>query len=167
MFERIDGVSLDVLRVFESAARQLSFTAAASELGTSQPAISQQIKRLEQQLATRLFDRVYRGIALTDAGELLLSYVQDGLQSLDAGLLAVTAQQQHEVLQVATDFAFAAYWLMPRLQRFHQLRWRACRCCTCARKTARAGSIGPGCFARLACSKRRVRVACVLITTPC
>ena len=46
MFERIDGVSLDVLRVFESAARQLSFTAAASELGTSQPAISQQIKRL-------------------------------------------------------------------------------------------------------------------------
>lgn len=121
MFERINGVSLDVLRVFESAARQLSFTAAASEQGASQPAISQQIKRLEQQLATRLFDRVYRGIALTDAGELLLSYVQDGLQSLDAGLLAVTAQQQHEVLQVATDFAFAAYWLMPRLQRFHQL----------------------------------------------
>jgi putative choline sulfate-utilization transcription factor len=121
MFKRIDGVSLDVLRVFESAARQLSFTAAASELGTSQPAISQQIKRLELQLATRLFDRVYRGIVLTDAGELLLGYVQDGLQSLDAGLLAVTAQQQHEVLQVATDFAFAAYWLMPRLQRFHQL----------------------------------------------
>ena len=61
MFERIDGVSLDVLRVFESAARQLSFTAAASELGTSQPAISQQIKRLEEQLGTRLFDRIYRG----------------------------------------------------------------------------------------------------------
>ncbi|MBU1284536.1 MAG: LysR family transcriptional regulator [Gammaproteobacteria bacterium] len=121
MFKSIEGVSLDVLRVFESAARQLSFTAAASELGTSQPAISQQIKRLEQQLTTRLFDRVYRGIVLTDAGELLLRYVQDGLQSLDAGLLAVTAQQQHEVLQVATDFAFAAYWLMPRLQRFHQL----------------------------------------------
>jgi putative choline sulfate-utilization transcription factor len=121
MFERIEGLSLDSLRVFESAARQLSFTAAARELGSSQPAISQQIKRLEQQLATRLFDRVYRGIALTEAGELLLRYVQDGLHSLDAGLAAVTARQQHEVLQVATDFAFAAYWLMPRLQRFHQL----------------------------------------------
>ena len=121
MFEHIDGLSLDSLRVFEAAARQLSFTAAAHELGSSQPAISQQIKRLEQQLATRLFDRVYRGIALTEAGELLLRYVQDGLHSLDAGLAAVTAQQQHEVLQVATDFAFAAYWLMPRLQRFHQL----------------------------------------------
>nr|WP_298136345.1 LysR family transcriptional regulator [uncultured Pseudomonas sp.] len=121
MFSQLEGLSLDVLRVFESAARQLSFTAAAAELGSSQPAISQQIKRLEQQLAVRLFDRVYRGIALTDAGTLLLRYVQDGLHSLDAGLQAVTAQQQHEVLQVATDFAFAAYWLMPRLQRFHQL----------------------------------------------
>lgn len=121
MFRQLEGLSLDVLRVFESAARQLSFTAAAAELGSSQPAISQQIKRLEQQLAVRLFDRVYRGIVLTDAGTSLLRYVQDGLHSLDAGLQAVTAAQQHEVLQVATDFAFAAYWLMPRLQRFHQL----------------------------------------------
>lgn len=121
MFKAIDGLSLDALRVFESAARQLSFTAAASELGSSQPAISQQIKRLEQQLATRLFDRVYRGIVLTEAGELLLAHVQEGLASLDAGLVAVTARQQREVLQVATDFAFAAYWLMPRLQRFNRL----------------------------------------------
>lgn len=121
MFEDLQGLSLDVLRVFESAARQLSFTAAAAELGSSQPAISQQIKRLERQLATRLFDRVYRGIVLTEAGEVLLRHVREGLASLDAGLAAVTARQQHEVLQVATDFAFAAYWLMPRLQRFHQL----------------------------------------------
>jgi len=120
MYKAIDGVSLDALRVFEAAARLLSFTAAANELGSSQPAISQQIKRLEAQLATRLFDRVYRGIVLTEAGELLLGHVQPGLDSLDAGLAAVTARQQHEVLQVATDFAFAAYWLMPRLQRFNR-----------------------------------------------
>ncbi|MGH8352403.1 MAG: choline sulfate utilization transcriptional regulator [Pseudomonas sp.] len=113
-------LSLDLLRVFESAARQLSFTAAAVELGTTQPAVSQQIKRLEQQLATRLFDRVYRGIVLTEAGQLLLQPVQEGLAALDAGLAAIGAQGQHEVLQVATDFAFAAYWLMPRLHRFHQ-----------------------------------------------
>ena len=121
MRNRLDHIALDSLRVFESAARQQSFTAAALELGSTQPAISQQIKRLEQQLAVRLFDRVYRGIVLTEAGEMLLGYVQQGLGTLDAGLAAVTAQQQHEVLQVATDFAFAAYWLMPRLERFHQL----------------------------------------------
>lgn len=121
MLKALEGVSLDVLRVFESAARHLSFTAAAAELGSSQPAISQQIKRLEERLATRLFDRVYRGIVLTEAGETLLGPVQEGLAALDAGLEAVIGRQQHEVLQVATDFAFAAYWLMPRLQRFHQL----------------------------------------------
>ncbi|WP_027908302.1 LysR family transcriptional regulator [Pseudomonas sp. URMO17WK12:I4] len=120
MFEVLAGISLDTLRVFESAARHLSFTAAAAELGSTQPAISQQIKRLEAQLAARLFDRVYRGIVLTDAGEALLVPVQEGLAAIDAGLATVVGRQQHEVLQVATDFAFAAYWLMPRLQRFHQ-----------------------------------------------
>ncbi|PVZ10578.1 MULTISPECIES: LysR family transcriptional regulator [unclassified Pseudomonas] len=120
MFESLGAVSLDALRAFEAAARHRSFTAAAAELGTTQPAISQQIKRLEEQLAVRLFDRVYRGIDLTDAGATLFEHVQAGLQNIDTGLGAITAQGQHEVLQVATDFAFAAYWLMPRLHRFHQ-----------------------------------------------
>ena len=108
MFESLGDMSLDLLRAFEAAARLLSFTAAAIELGTTQPAVSQQIKRLEEQLATRLFDRIYRGIELTEAGEVLFSHVQSGMQSMDAGLVAVTDQNQHEVLQVATDFAFAA-----------------------------------------------------------
>ncbi|WPO99913.1 LysR family transcriptional regulator [Pseudomonas sp. HR96] len=120
MYESLGQLSLDLLRAFEAAARLRSFTAAANELGTTQPAISQQIKRLEEQLATRLFDRIYRGIALTDAGALLHEAVSTALQGIDQGLSAVTAHTRHEVLQVATDFAFAAYWLMPRLHRFHQ-----------------------------------------------
>ena len=120
MFESLGQMSLDLLRAFETAARLRSFTAAAIELGTTQPAVSQQIKRLEEQLATRLFDRIYRGIELTEAGEVLFSHVQAGLQAMDSGLTAVTGHHQHEVLQVATDFAFAAYWLMPRLHRFHK-----------------------------------------------
>jgi putative choline sulfate-utilization transcription factor len=120
MYENLGDLSLDLLRAFEAAARLRSFTAAAVELGTTQPAVSQQIKRLEEQLATRLFDRIYRGIELTDAGATLFEAVQAGLQNIDNGLAAITAQTQHEVLQVATDFAFAAYWLMPRLHRFHQ-----------------------------------------------
>ncbi|AEA66186.1 choline sulfate utilization transcriptional regulator [Pseudomonas brassicacearum] len=119
MYDALGNLSLELFRAFEAAARQQSFTAAAIELGTTQPAISQQIKRLEEQLGTRLFDRIYRGIELTEAGTILFEQVQAGLQSIDAGLSAITAQHQHEVLQVATDFAFAAYWLMPRLHRFH------------------------------------------------
>jgi putative choline sulfate-utilization transcription factor len=120
MAEFLPDLSLDLLRVFESAARHLSFTAAAVELGTTQPAVSQQIQRLEKQLATRLFDRVYRGIELTDAGRLLFLHVQEGLEAIATGLEAIGSRTQHEVLQVATDFAFAAYWLMPRLHRFHE-----------------------------------------------
>jgi putative choline sulfate-utilization transcription factor len=120
MYESLGDLSLDLFRAFEAAARQRSFTAAAVELGTTQPAISQQIKRLEEQLETRLFDRIYRGIELTEAGSVLFEQVQAGLQNIDAGLSAITAKRQHEVLQVATDFAFAAYWLMPRLHRFHE-----------------------------------------------
>jgi len=120
MFESLDGLSLDTLRVFEVAARQRSFTTAAVELGTTQPAVSQQIKRLERQLGARLFDRIYRGIELTEAGQTLFEQVHQGMACFDDGVVQVSGRDQHEVLQVATDFAFAAYWLMPRLQRFHQ-----------------------------------------------
>ncbi len=112
--------SLDALRIFESCARLLSFTAAAAELGTTQPAVSQQIQRLEQKLATRLFQRVYRGIELTAPGTVLLDHVQEALESVRAGIDAATARAARDVLAVATDFAFAAYWLMPRLERFYE-----------------------------------------------
>lgn len=120
MFDHLAELSLDTLRVFEAAARLRGFTAAALELGTTQPAVSQQVKRLEAQLGTRLFDRIYRGIELTEAGQLLFAQVQQGLQCMNEGVGQVSGQGQREVLQVATDFAFAAFWLMPRLQRFHQ-----------------------------------------------
>lgn len=120
MFEHLADLSLDTLRVFETAARLRSFTAAALALGTTQPAVSQQVKRLEVQLEARLFDRIYRGIELTDAGRLLFEQVHAGLQAMDDGVAQVSGRGQREVLQVATDFAFAAFWLMPRLQRFHR-----------------------------------------------
>ncbi|MBC7702768.1 MAG: LysR family transcriptional regulator [Rhodoferax sp.] len=118
---RTDLPSLDLLRVFEACARLLSFTAAATELGTTQPAISQQIQRLERQLSARLFERVYRGIELTALGGLLLDHVQEALEAVRAGVEAVNTRPTREVLAVATDFAFAAYWLIPRLARFYQL----------------------------------------------
>lgn len=120
MFERLAELSLDSLRVFEAAARLRSFTAAALALGTTQPAVSQQIKRLEEQLGTRLFDRIYRGIELTEAGQMLSEQVHQGLQAMEDGIAQASGRGQREVLQVATDFAFAAFWLMPRLQRFHE-----------------------------------------------
>lgn len=62
-------VSLDLLRGFRAAARHLSFTRAAQELFVTQPAISREVKTLEDQLGQALFRRVNRSLLLTPAGK--------------------------------------------------------------------------------------------------
>ena len=59
-------------RAFEAAARHLSFTAAANEIGMTQSAVSQQVKSLEMRLGVALFTRQARGLSLTDSKVVLL-----------------------------------------------------------------------------------------------
>ncbi len=113
--------SLELLRVFEACSRCQGFTAAAAELGMTQPAVSQQMQRLERELGNPLFDRVHRGIRLTAAGQALLPPVQQALELVRDAVAMVSVRPQRSAMLVATDFAFAAYWLMPRLVRFYQL----------------------------------------------
>ncbi len=62
------------LRVFYSVAKHLSFTRAAEELYLTQPAVTFQIRQLEEHFNTRLFDRHHNRISLTDAGQLVFNY---------------------------------------------------------------------------------------------
>jgi DNA-binding transcriptional LysR family regulator len=64
------------LQVFHAVARQLSFTKAAEALFMTQPAVTFQIKQLEEHLSTRLFDRAQGKIALTPAGQIALEYAE-------------------------------------------------------------------------------------------
>src|SRR3954465_7974489 len=64
------------LQVFHAVARQLSFTKAADALCMTQPAVTFQIKQLEEHFNTRLFDRGHGRIALTPAGDLALDYAE-------------------------------------------------------------------------------------------
>src|ERR1700741_3965088 len=64
---------LTAVRVFESAARHLSFTKAAAELGMTQAAVSYQIKVLEERVGVPLFLRGPRQVVLTEAGQRLAS----------------------------------------------------------------------------------------------
>lgn len=120
MFTENDMPPLQMLVVFESSARHLSFTAAARELGTTQPAISQQVKALEQFLKTPLFRRVYRGVELTDEGQILLKTTQTSFTEIRKAIGFIRHKHQKPRINVATDFAFAAYWLMPRLPGFRK-----------------------------------------------
>jgi DNA-binding transcriptional LysR family regulator len=64
------------LRVFYTVAKQLSFTKAAEQLFMTQPAVTFQIKQLEEHYNTRLFERSHGRIALTPAGRLVMEYAE-------------------------------------------------------------------------------------------
>ncbi len=72
MSERLVNLDLDLLRAFVSVVESASFTRAAAALGRTQPAVSLQIRRLEDQLRSPLLDRGGRGVALTTEGAALL-----------------------------------------------------------------------------------------------
>src|SRR5688500_10803914 len=76
-------LSLDLLKGFEAAARHLSFTRAARELFLTQSAISREIKKLEEQVGHPLFNRVNRGLRLTETGQALYRAVGEALKLLD------------------------------------------------------------------------------------
>ncbi len=109
---------LALLLTFETVARLGNLTRAAGELGVTQPAVSHQIRQLEQHLGTPLFMRVHRGVVLTPAGEGLHQSVADSFDSLNEAVRAIRHRRPASVLQVATDFGFAAFWLLPRLAEF-------------------------------------------------
>ena len=113
--------SAQSLLIFEVAARHLSFTAAAHELGSTQSAVSQQMRGLEQQLDLQLFKRIYRGVALTDAGQQLYEAVESGFLQITNCLTKLQKTPMRQCINVETDFAFAAFWLLPRLSDFRKL----------------------------------------------
>ena len=108
---------VQALVVFEAAARHLNFSAAARALGTTQPAVSHRIGHLEADLGAPLFRRLRRGVALTPEGLRLFEAVRQGLDAIDAAAAEIRAARRgaRRTCNVATDFGFAAYWLLPRL----------------------------------------------------
>ena len=115
-----DGLPpLEALRAFEAAARHASFTRAASELFVTPGAVSRQIGTLESALATRLFERKTRALALTAAGERLLRATAAAFAELRAATAELRGGDEPTVT-LATTQAFASLWLIPRLADFRR-----------------------------------------------
>jgi DNA-binding transcriptional LysR family regulator len=87
--------SMQALRAFESAARLASFTAAARELGSTQPAVSQQVYQLEAELGVPLFERSPRGVTLTADGQCLYEAVRLSLDTLRGATATLRARREH------------------------------------------------------------------------
>lgn len=114
----IENLPFSALRVFECAARHLSFRRAANELSITPGAVSQQIKRLEHLLGVKLFVRHNRGLSLTDEARAGLPAVTDGLAQLVESVRLIRGAETQVSLTVWMAPSFAARWLVPRLHRF-------------------------------------------------
>ena len=109
---------LNALRVFEAAARHLSFKEAANELSITQAAVSHQIKSLEDYLGVQLFKRAGRGVQLTEAARACLPKLREGFESLAAAVETIHLRADETDLQITAPPVFTARWLMPRLADF-------------------------------------------------
>jgi putative choline sulfate-utilization transcription factor len=112
---------MQALTMFESAARLASFTAAARELGSTQPAVSQRVVQLEEALGAPLFERGHRGVTLTEDGARLYEAVHHALDTIRVATAEIRSRRTPQTLTLSTDFGFATYWLMPRLSQFKAL----------------------------------------------
>lgn len=104
------------LQVFHAVAKQLSFTKAAEVLFMTQPAVTFQIKQLEEHFNTRLFDRGHGRISLTPAGELVLAYAERILNlssEMDVRLAEMTGEIGGSLLVGASTTI--AEFMLPRI----------------------------------------------------
>lgn len=109
---------LNALRVFDAAARHLSFTRAADELAVTPAAVGQQIRALEDVLGVVLFRRTSKGLELTDEAGAGLESLRSGFLHFEDAVQAMQAGQSSHVYTIAAPREFFATWLAPRLAQF-------------------------------------------------
>ncbi len=114
------GLEAERLRVFRAVAREGSFSRAAARLHRTQPAISQAIRALEEEIGEALIVRLGRSNALTEAGRLLLQAAEDSARVLEEGLAQLEARRAllRGELVIGTSDTTACYLLPPVLARF-------------------------------------------------
>ena len=113
-------IELRHLRYFLAVAQTMNFTRAAEFLYVSQPTLSQQIKQLEAELGTTLFDRVGKRVMLTEAGEMLQVYGQQMLVEMENAQSAIQELEglQRGELTVGVSQMVNAYMVPDLVARF-------------------------------------------------
>ena len=119
-------VHLRDLRYFTAVAEELHFRKAAERLFVSQPVLSRQIARLEQDLKARLFIRDRRSVRLTSAGEALLHRARHLLDDWDAATKEVTtlARKEQSVLVIGLQTGVGRGMLHTLTQALNAIQWR-------------------------------------------
>jgi len=125
LFQKDDGMKtpayLNALKAFEAAARHQGFSAAAEELSVTPAAVGQLVRSLEAWLGVPLFVRASSGSARlmpTEAARRALPDIREGFDRLGLGVARLKEATPNPALTVTLSPAFAAKWLLPRIERF-------------------------------------------------
>lgn len=112
------NLDMAILRTLVTAQQLGSFNRAAGQIGRSQSAVSQQIRKLEEQVGEPLFRKQGRDLALTEAGQVLLAYARRILDLNDEAVAAVRGRAIEGVVRFGLPADFAEAWLPTALGRF-------------------------------------------------
>ncbi len=118
-------VHLNALRAFEASARHQSFSLAAEELNVTPAAVGQLVRSLEEVIGFPLFHRSNNrraALVLTEPALRALPDIRMGFQSLNLGMTLLREGATNGILNVTVSPAFAAKWLLPRIEDF-QHKW--------------------------------------------
>ena len=113
--------NLEQYKIFAAVARTRSFSGAAKQLYISQPAVSQSVKSLEEELGFQLFLRTPKGVKLTSEGEMLYGYIHSAFNLIASGedRLEGMRRMQAGELRIGAGDTLTKYILIDCLHRFH------------------------------------------------
>ncbi len=116
------NINFELYKVFYQVAKEKSITKGANKLMISQPAVTQSIKTLEDELGGKLFIRTPKGVILTHEGEELFNYINEGMNYFINGTNKFTSLKNLEegILNIGSTTTISSYLLMPYLKKFHQ-----------------------------------------------
>ena len=112
---------LTAMAVFEAAARHLNFRLAAVELNVTTSAVSRQVRAVEEEIGTPLFNRSAKGVSLTPTGEVLFAVMSQSLSRISDVVQREKYGARSARVTLACSHAMATMWLMPRMGKF----WKA------------------------------------------
>lgn len=116
------NIGLDLYRVFYIVAQNGNISTAANILFISQPAVTFQIKRLEEQLGISLFTRTKHGVILTDEGKILYEYVKKAIENITNGenTLSNLKNMDSGTIRIGASTTVCRHVVMPYLEKFHE-----------------------------------------------
>ena len=117
------NINFELYRIFYVVANKKNITKAAEELFISQPAVSKAIKKLENNLGGKLFNRTKKGVVLTEEGKEFYNYIKVALEYINnaENKFNDLINLETGTIKIGVSVTLTKYFLTPFLEKFHDL----------------------------------------------